>query len=255
MGGKLAIDVTKAPGTPEVSVVRVEGFLDAATARELSQRAGPLVNKPRPLIVVDLGALEYLGSAGVAALMDLAYNSQDNRGEIALANPPGKIREVLKTLGLTEVLSIRGSLDEAVAALRNGVASPSVASRAEAAAQTPTVKSVEFVRPGETAGAGTVVSKSPGLTIAMPGIPTPLGPSPAPVSAPVTPSSVSNAPQAPPRTGETPITGNTLRELAQVQLDLAQELAKLLERNAEQLSSVRAAADRLRAILDRLPRT
>ena len=129
MPGKLAIHISKIEGTPEIQLIRVEGFLDAATYRELSTRAAPLVNRPKPYFIFDLSALEYLGSAGVASLMDIAYSSQDKEGEVALAGPSPKVRDVLTTLGLADILTILPSVNEAVEALRSGKASPGVESR------------------------------------------------------------------------------------------------------------------------------
>src|SRR5258708_18269680 len=106
MPGKLAIHISKVDGTPEIQLIRVEGFLDAATYRELSTRAAPLVNRPKPYFVFDLSALEYLGSAGVASLMDIAYSSQDKDGEVALPGAPPKGPEVVKTLCPAAIRSI-----------------------------------------------------------------------------------------------------------------------------------------------------
>ena len=150
MGGKLQIEIGQQDGPPDVHVVRVAGFLDAATFRELSQRAAPLAQRDKPLIAIDLGGLEYLGSAGVAALMDIVYSAQDREGEVALASPPQKIRDVLRTLGLADVLSIHDSMELAVGALQQGKTSLSAKIRSESGASTGSFgrRKVEFVGPG-----------------------------------------------------------------------------------------------------------
>jgi len=238
MGGKLVIALSRPAGEPRVDVIRVEGFLDAATSRELSQRAGPLVAGERPLVVIDLGGLEYLGSAGVAAFMDLAYTCQDHHGEVALAKAPVKVLDVLKMLGLEQVLTVHNTPEEAVAALRGGAVSAVSLSRTEAEASRYGSKKVEFVRDeGATEGADAGVRNESSPVLET---------QPAPVAAPL--GDERRAPENP----SSPNDRELVREIAEMQLALTSQMAVLLEQNAQHLDSLRGMVEKLRAILSRV---
>jgi len=286
MAGKLSISFTALEGTPEIQLVRIAGFLDAATYRELSTRAAPLLAKPKPYFIFDLSSLEYLGSAGVASLMDIAYTSQDKEGEVAIAGPSQKVRDVLKTLGLADILTILPTVDDAVASLRSGTASPIVESRSTAQ----TTANPFGSRPVEFVSAGGSVTVSPAST----------GSTPPPPAASLTasgasPQSASGSAAHPPggyvaaakeadafaalttRATETAVPASDaadlpdvsapptpassaggasnealLRELAHAHLALAEKLGMYLDESRRGMSEVASVVDRLKAVLAKL---
>src|SRR5258706_8546831 len=230
MPGKLAIHISKVDGTPEIQLIRVEGFLDAATYRELSTRAAPLVNRPKPYFVFDLSALEYLGSAGVASLMDIAYSSQDKDGEVALGGPSPKAGDVLKTLGLADILTILPSVAEAVESIRSGKASPGAESRSmvSVTANPFGTRAVEFVtsaaQPPMSSPVASVGPEASGVTEAKGDPAQPPATSPA--------ASVGSEVSGVTEAKADDATGNALiRELAKAQLELVERIGGYLDEN------------------------
>ena len=66
-------------------------------------------------LVVDLGATEFLSSAGLTTLIRLGKRLADAGGALALARPGPTVVRLLRSVGLTTVLPAFERLDEASA--------------------------------------------------------------------------------------------------------------------------------------------
>jgi anti-sigma B factor antagonist len=98
-----------------VDVVTVSGRVDSATAPELDEVLGSIVDAGRFRICMDLENLDYLSSAGIKVLIaTLKTCKRWNRGDLRLASVPSRIAEVLDLAGLTPLFKIYPTLAEAV---------------------------------------------------------------------------------------------------------------------------------------------
>jgi anti-sigma B factor antagonist len=97
--GRLRV-VTR-PGPDGAAVLAVAGEVDAANVAELEAALRSPADGKR--LVVDLSDLDYLDSAGVAALFDRA----DEGGLEIVARPGSVIASVLKVTRLGEVTTVR----------------------------------------------------------------------------------------------------------------------------------------------------
>jgi anti-anti-sigma factor len=98
-----------------VSVVKVAGQLDAATAPDLEAALKQLIDRQRHNIVLDLKEVTFMSSIGLRAII-LTYKSVKSAGgDVRLASPSPAVEMVLKTLGLTPMFSIYSSSQEAIA--------------------------------------------------------------------------------------------------------------------------------------------
>jgi anti-sigma B factor antagonist len=96
-------------------VVAFRGELDIADAAGvMAVLAAAAAGNPR--IIVDLAALEFIDSSGVAALVRGRNLAQRAGGNLLLAAPRGPVRRLLDLTGLIGVFSVRASVDEAVQA-------------------------------------------------------------------------------------------------------------------------------------------
>jgi anti-anti-sigma factor len=87
---------------PEGSVVRLvlQGRLDATWADPLVEAVALQVRAGQHTIVLDLGAVDFLSSAGIRALVRSQRMLVAVRGSFRLASPTNLIRTTLKTAGL-----------------------------------------------------------------------------------------------------------------------------------------------------------
>jgi len=118
--GNLSILVGQEQGNVPVTVLRIEGDLDAGSYKELQDKAAELIDAGTTKILLDMGQVEYMGSAGFRAIHAIAnlLNTEQKQGmykseHVKLLNPKGEVARVIKTLGFDSFLEIHE--DRAVA--------------------------------------------------------------------------------------------------------------------------------------------
>jgi anti-anti-sigma factor len=98
-------------------VVAVRGELDLATVPVLRERLDTLdevSTAPAPL-VVDLSALTFIGSAGLALLVDLHNKCKERDIPLALVATGSVVPRAIQVTALDQVFSVHGTVDEAIA--------------------------------------------------------------------------------------------------------------------------------------------
>ncbi|MEU3643537.1 STAS domain-containing protein [Lentzea sp. NPDC034063] len=99
---------------PDVPVLHVSGELDTTSSGELTGPLADNVAEGQRAIVVDLGGVKFLGSAGLEALV-LGQQRASNAGVefVVVASSRAALRPIEAT-GLDAVFTILGSMDEAL---------------------------------------------------------------------------------------------------------------------------------------------
>lgn len=88
----LRINVQNSP----VPMIALAGRLDTNTAPELDKHLDVLLARPDiKRIVFDLGALEYLSSAGIRCFVRARKAIEPNGGRVAIVNPQPAVQKVL----------------------------------------------------------------------------------------------------------------------------------------------------------------
>src|SRR5258707_12252981 len=82
--------------------VRLIGEIDISNAEALGAELEQIVGGNGDRFVIDLAALEFMDSSGIAMLIRAAGPG----GSIAVRNPTYVVRRIIKNTGLTEVLRI-----------------------------------------------------------------------------------------------------------------------------------------------------
>ena len=99
-----------------VNVVSVSGRVDSAAAPDLEKTLQGLIDDRRNQIVVELAEVEYMSSAGLRALVSALKASKKGGGEVVIARPSPRVREVIDLAGLTPVFTMYDDTLEAVGA-------------------------------------------------------------------------------------------------------------------------------------------
>ena len=98
-------------------VVVVTGELDAVTAPQLTDDVARGMGGEATAVVVDLSALQFLASAGMAVLLTGArLAASDAKGFAVVADGPATSRP-LKTMGLDGEVNLHSTLDAALKSL------------------------------------------------------------------------------------------------------------------------------------------
>ena len=96
-------------------LISVKGKVDSYTAPELIKAINDVNNQGRFKIVLDMGKLEYMSSAGFRALL-LGQRTckRYNRGEIVLSAVPKRIMDAFDLTGFTPLFKFYDDITSAV---------------------------------------------------------------------------------------------------------------------------------------------
>jgi anti-sigma B factor antagonist len=105
------IDVT---GQDEVTLVRVSGRVDSMNANEFGEAINTQIDDGHVMIVLDLSSVEYMSSAGLREIVTSLKKAKKAQGDLRLAQPSQRVREVLEMAGLDTIFRIYSTQDEAL---------------------------------------------------------------------------------------------------------------------------------------------
>ena len=95
-------------------LLTLTGCLDAAAARELDQCCARLIENQTRTLIVNVGTLDSLSSAGLRTLLSTGKSLQRQNGRLLLVAPPGPVRQVIELAGFDKIFPLYATVDEAV---------------------------------------------------------------------------------------------------------------------------------------------
>ncbi len=96
-------------------VLRVDGEIDLATVEVLRVGLADAVAQSAPLVVVDLDAVDFLGSVGLSALISAQEQATESGCRLVVAVSPRRpAMRTIQVTGLTELLSVTESVELAI---------------------------------------------------------------------------------------------------------------------------------------------
>jgi anti-sigma B factor antagonist len=101
----------------DVVILGLSGKLDATTAKTFEDKILAEIDSGGRRFVIDLSQLEYVSSSGLRVLLLAAKRLQNADGKIVLCSMKDHIRQLFDLAGLSSILSIYGSRDEAIKSL------------------------------------------------------------------------------------------------------------------------------------------
>jgi anti-sigma B factor antagonist len=92
--------------TDGITVLYLNGFLDAHTSGELESCFERLINENKFKVVVNFEKLSYISSAGLGVFMAFIENVRENNGDIKLCKMNDKIYNIFDMLGFPILFEI-----------------------------------------------------------------------------------------------------------------------------------------------------
>ncbi len=89
-----------------VTVVELDGYLDAYTAPEFDTLLEQLFTSGQVRVVVDCGSLEYISSAGLGVFMGHIEQFRSSGGDIVLCALSPRISAIVEMLGFPHIFRI-----------------------------------------------------------------------------------------------------------------------------------------------------
>jgi anti-sigma B factor antagonist len=94
------------PAAPKPEVLVLEGEIDLHESPGLIARINPLIARKLPRIHLDLSAVSYVDSSGLAAFIDAMQRVQEYGGEFALVAMRESVRKIFEISRLDQVFRI-----------------------------------------------------------------------------------------------------------------------------------------------------
>jgi len=99
-----------------VAVVQPVGRIDTHTALEFKDRISETIDSGYPWLVIDFGAVTFLDSTGLGALVTSLKRVQALGGDLRLAQVPQTVRMMIELTSLQSYLPRYASVADALAA-------------------------------------------------------------------------------------------------------------------------------------------
>lgn len=98
-----------------VTVFMLEGRVDTAGAEEMDQALQAAVAQGKYKMVLDLGQVSYISSAGLRTLADIVTRNREAGGDLKLVALNPKVLRVLRIIGFDRFFSIHDAIEQALA--------------------------------------------------------------------------------------------------------------------------------------------
>ena len=95
-------------------VVRLEGRLDISNSSQFEQDCMNWIEQGQRKFILDLGALEYISSAGLRSILAATKKLKAQNGSLALCSLSGLVEEVVTVSGFDNILQVFADLDQAM---------------------------------------------------------------------------------------------------------------------------------------------
>jgi len=109
----IVVSVVGAKNPEDVSIVKVSGYLDTTTARDLEAAINGLLSKGSYKIVLDLSGVTYISSAGWGIFIGEIKEIRNHGGDLKLSEMIGDVFEVFQLLEFQSILEAYPSTKEA----------------------------------------------------------------------------------------------------------------------------------------------
>lgn len=102
-------------GMAGVRLLEVEGFVDASNTARLEQALDEEIQRGSHHLVVDLGEVDYVSSAGWGVFISAVRRLRDRGGDLCLVRMQAEVAGVFELLEFHTILSAHASVEEALA--------------------------------------------------------------------------------------------------------------------------------------------
>jgi len=110
----IQVSVEKAGSRNDISIIRVGGYIDTTTSSELERALDDLLRAGVVRVIIDLGSVDYISSAGWGIFISEIKGMRERGGDLKLARMIPDVYEVFELLEFHYILKAFDSIEEAV---------------------------------------------------------------------------------------------------------------------------------------------
>ncbi len=101
-------------GHDKATVVEASGRIDSMNANQLGDALSNEIEEGNYNLVLDLNAVDYMSSAGLREMVSTLKKAKRASGDLRIAQPSDRVREVLEMAGLYTIFKIYPTQADAV---------------------------------------------------------------------------------------------------------------------------------------------
>ncbi len=109
------LSVEKAGSQDSISIIKVGGYIDTTTSSELEQALNNLIKAGSCLLIIDLGNVDYVSSAGWGIFISEIKGIREKGGDLKLVNMVPEVYEVFELLEFHHILKAFDTVEQAIA--------------------------------------------------------------------------------------------------------------------------------------------
>ncbi len=98
----------------QISIIKVGGYIDTTTSSEVERALNTLLKQGRYQIIIDLGNVDYISSAGWGIFISEIKAIRENNGDLKLVSMIPDVYEIFELLEFHHILDVYDSVQEAV---------------------------------------------------------------------------------------------------------------------------------------------
>ena len=110
----IQINTSQVGARGDISMVRVQGFVDTNTCSELRSYIDRILNHGIYQMVIDMGAVNYVSSAGWGVFVGEIRGIRENGGDLKIVQMMPDVYEVFEMLEFNRILSYYDNMEEAI---------------------------------------------------------------------------------------------------------------------------------------------
>ena len=123
-----------------VKIITFAGQLDETNVDEEAKKIYQVIDEvAEPNLLLDFSQLSYMNSKSIGYLTDWYSRVSAKNGKITIASPRPNILDILKVVGITQIITIHENLDEAKLVFSGAADDTATEAPATAPAETPVV--------------------------------------------------------------------------------------------------------------------
>lgn len=122
----IQVSVEKTGVNSNIAVIKVGGYIDTTTSAELEHSLDSLLKAGMYKIIIDLGNVDYISSAGWGIFISEIKGIREKNGDLKLVRMIPDVYEVFELLEFHYILKAFDTLEEAVRDFERGTAAPSL---------------------------------------------------------------------------------------------------------------------------------
>jgi len=98
----------------DIALVKIKGYIDTTTSKEVSTRLNEIIQDGTYQLIIDMGSVNYVSSAGWGVFVGEIRNIRENGGDLKIVQMTPDVFEVFEMLEFNRILDYYETIEEAV---------------------------------------------------------------------------------------------------------------------------------------------